>query len=72
MSTPAHLWFEDENGSPIDGRCLISLRVGSIELKSVPHGVTISLEPNWGKLTGTRIHRPVTIVKEFDLITPLL
>ncbi|MYL78539.1 type VI secretion system tube protein Hcp, partial [Klebsiella pneumoniae] len=26
MSTPAHLWLEDENGSPILGSCLMPLR----------------------------------------------
>ncbi|MBE3451746.1 type VI secretion system tube protein Hcp, partial [Enterobacter cloacae complex sp. P22RS] len=28
MSTPAHLWLEDENGSPIVGSCMIPLRLG--------------------------------------------
>ncbi|MHA4594523.1 Hcp family type VI secretion system effector [Klebsiella pneumoniae] len=72
MSTPAHLWLEDENGSPIIGSCMMPTRLGSIELKSFSHGITIPVDPNWGKLTGTRIHRPVSIVKEFDQTTPLL
>ena len=72
MSTPAHLWLEDENGSPIIGSCLMPLRLGSIELKSFSHGVTIPVDPSWGKLTGTRVHRPITVVKEFDQTTPLL
>lgn len=48
------------------------LRLGSIELKSFSHGVTIPVDSSLGKLTGTRVHRPVTIVKEFDKTTPLL
>ena len=72
MSTPAHLWLEDEKGSPIVGSCLMPLRLGSIELKSFSHGVTIPVDPNWGKLTGTRVHRPIVIVKEFDQTTPVL
>ncbi|MBD3698784.1 type VI secretion system tube protein Hcp [Enterobacter hormaechei] len=72
MSAPAHLWLEDENGSPIVGCCAMPLRLGSIELKSFSHGVTIPVDPSWGKLTGTRVHRPITIVKEFDQTTPLL
>ncbi len=72
MSTPAHLWLEDENGSPIIGGCLIPMRSGSIELKSFSHGVTIPVDPNWGKLTGTRVHRAIEIVKEFDQATPIL
>ena len=59
MSTPAHLWLEDENGSPIIGSCMMPTRLGSIELKSFSHGITIPVDPSWGKLTGTRIHRPV-------------
>ncbi|KJL64873.1 Hcp family type VI secretion system effector [Enterobacter hormaechei subsp. xiangfangensis] len=72
MSTPAHLWLEDENGSPIIGSCMMPTRLGSIELKSFSHGVTIPVDPSRGKLTGTRVHRPITIVKEFDQTTPLL
>ncbi|MCK7306726.1 Hcp family type VI secretion system effector [Enterobacter quasiroggenkampii] len=72
MSTPAHLWLEDENGSPIVGSCMMPTRHGSIELKSFSHGVTIPVAPSWGKLTGTRVHRPITIIKEFDQTTPLL
>lgn len=44
MSTPAHLWLEDENGTPIVGSCLMPLRLGSIELKSFSHGVTIPVD----------------------------
>lgn len=72
MSTPAHLWLDDENGSPIVGSCQMPLRLGSIELKSFSHGVTIPVDPNWVKLTGTRVHNPITITKEFDQTTPLL
>ena len=28
MSTPAHLWLEDENGSPVVGSCMMPLRLG--------------------------------------------
>lgn len=45
MSTPAHLWIEDENGSPIVGSCQMPLRLGSIELKSFSHGVSIPVDP---------------------------
>lgn len=72
MSAPAHLWLEDENGSPIVGSCIMPNRVGSIELKSFSHGVSIPVDPSWGKLTATRVHSPITIVKEFDKVTPVL
>ncbi|SQA64164.1 Hcp family type VI secretion system effector [Yokenella regensburgei] len=72
MSTPAHLWLKDENGSPIVSSCLMPLRLGSIELKSFSHGVTIPVDASWGKLTSTRAHRPIVIVKDFDQTTPIL
>lgn len=72
MSTPAHLWLDDENGSPIVGGCLMPTRLGSIELKSYSHAINIPVDPHYGKLTGTRVHRPIVIVKEFDQTTPLL
>ena len=72
MSVPAHLWLDDENGSPIVGSCQMPLRLGSIELKSFAHHITIPVDPAWGKLTCTRVHSPITIVKEFDQTTPVL
>lgn len=70
MSTPAHIWLTDENGSPILGGCSVVGRTGSIELKTVRHNVTIPTSPNTGRLTGTRVHSPITIQKEFDRTTP--
>lgn len=72
MSVPDHLWLDDENGSPIVGSCQMPLRLGSIELKSFAHHITIPVDPAWGKLTCTRFHSPITIVKEFDQTTSVL
>lgn len=72
MSTPAHLWLTDENGSPVVGGCLMPSRLGSIELKSLTHNVTLPVESSWGKLTATRIHAPIVLQKEFDQSTPVL
>lgn len=72
MSVPAHLWLDDENGSPIVGSCQMPLRLGSIELKSFAHHITIPVDPARGKLTCTRFHSPITIVKEFDQTTSVL
>lgn len=47
-------------------------RLGSIELKSVTHNVSIPVDPNSGKLTGTRVHTPIVMQKEFDQTTPIL
>lgn len=72
MSVPDHLWLDNENGSPIVGSCQMPLRLGSIELKSFAHHITIPVDPARGKLTCTRVHSPITIVKEFDQTTPVL
>ncbi|MEI9484163.1 type VI secretion system tube protein TssD [Enterobacter cancerogenus] len=72
MSNPAYLFLTDENGSPMVGPCLVSGRVGAIELKSFTHNVSIPVDGNTGKLTGTRIHMPVMFQKEFDRVTPIL
>ncbi|MEB8195639.1 type VI secretion system tube protein Hcp [Raoultella terrigena] len=72
MSNPAYLWFIDENGSPIVGGSMVLGREGSIEVKSLSHHLTIPTDRNTGKLTGTRIHIPILIQKEFDRTTPLL
>lgn len=72
MSTPAYIWLTDENGSPVVGGCLMPTRIGSIELKSLTHSVSIPVSPNTGKLTGTRIHSPIAVQKEFDKTTPIL
>lgn len=72
MSNPAHLWLTDENGVPIVGGCLMPTRFGTIEIKTLTHNVSIPVDPNYGKLTGTRVHTPIIMQKEFDQTTPLL
>ncbi|MDY0922107.1 type VI secretion system tube protein Hcp [Leclercia sp. 29361] len=72
MSNPAYLWLTDENGSPIIGSCLIPGRLGAIEIKALTHNMNIPSCPNTGRLTGTRIHTPMIMQKEFDKTTPYL
>lgn len=72
MSNPAYLWLVDENGSPVVGNSLVSGRLGAIELRSVNHNVNIPTDQYTGRLTGTRVHSPITLQKEFDKTTPLL
>jgi len=72
MSNPAYLWLEDENGSPIVGGSLVNGRLGAIELKSLSHNLNIPVDGNTGRLTGTRVHAPIMVQKEFDKTTPLL
>jgi len=72
MSNPAYLWLEDEGGAPIVGGSLVNGRVGAIELKSLSHNLNIPIDGNTGRLTGTRVHAPIMVQKEFDKTTPLL
>ncbi|MFD3246671.1 Hcp family type VI secretion system effector [Rahnella aquatilis] len=72
MSNPAYIWLVDENGSPIVGDSLVSGRLGAIELKSVNHNVSIPTDQHTGRLTGTRVHSPISLQKEFDKATPIL
>ncbi|MNB84976.1 Major exported protein [compost metagenome] len=72
MSNPAHLWLTDENGSPVIGPSLLPARLGSFEIRNVNHTVWVPESPNTGRLTGTRVHRPLNIHKEFDSATPIL
>jgi len=72
MSNPAYLWLTDENGSPIIGNSEVVGRIGSIEIKSLSHNLTVPADRNTGKLTGTRIHSPILFQKEFDRSTPIL
>ena len=72
MSIPAYMWLTDENNSPLMGECLIPTRLGSTELKSFNHSVWIPTDNNTGKLTGTRLHVPITFEKEIDRLTPYL
>ncbi len=72
MSNPAYLWLEDEGGAPIVGGSLVNGRLGAIELKSLSHNLNIPIDGNTGRLTGTRVHAPIMVQKEFDKTTPLL
>ena len=72
MSNPAYLRLTDANGSPVMGSSQVAGSIGAIELKAVTNHLSIPVDVNTGRLTGTRVHAPITIQKEFDKKTPLL
>lgn len=72
MSSPAYLWLIDDAECPIVGSCQIPSRLGAIEVKSFTHNVSLPADHNTGRLTGTRIHCPIVMRKEFDRVTPFL
>ena len=45
-------------------------REGSVEIIGFGHGLHIPTDNNTGKITGTRIHAPMVLEKEFDSSTP--
>ncbi|WP_127957234.1 Hcp family type VI secretion system effector [Serratia microhaemolytica] len=72
MAIPAYLWLKDDGGVDISGSVDITGRKGSIEVIEFVHNVSIPTDNNTGKLTGTRIHAPMVMVKEFDASSPYL
>lgn len=72
MAIPAHLFLTDDGGASIKGSSDVKDREGSIEVLSFGHGLHIATDGNTGRLTGTRIHSPLTIEKEFDSSSPYL
>lgn len=72
MAIPSYLWLKDDGGADIKGAVDVQDREGSIEVIEFVHSLNIPTDSNSGKLTGTRIHSPVVLVKEFDSSSPYL
>lgn len=72
MAIPAHLWLRGDGDALIKGSSDVNEREGSIEIIGFGHGLHIPTDNNTGKITGTRIHAPMIIEKEFDSSTPYL
>lgn len=72
MAIPAYMWIKDDGDADIKGSVTVQGREGSVEVLEFDHGVNIPTDGNTGKLTGTRIHTPMTFVKEFDAASPYL
>jgi type VI secretion system secreted protein Hcp len=72
MAIPAYMWIKDDGGADIKGSVTVQGREGSVEVVALDHGVSIPTDSNTGKLTGTRVHLPITFTKETDASTPYL
>lgn len=70
MAIPAYLWLKDDGGNDIKGSVDVQDREGSIEILSFGHGLLVPTDNNTGKITGTRLHSPLTFEKEFDSSSP--
>lgn len=72
MSLPAYLFLYDENGVHLKGGCMTLGREGAIEIMNTQHGISLSVDPHSGSLTGSRLHEPMIINKEVDKSSPYL
>ncbi|MFH7825402.1 Hcp family type VI secretion system effector [Kluyvera chengduensis] len=70
MAIPAYLWLKDDGGADIKGSVDVKVREGSIEIVAFGHGLHLPTDNNTGKITGTRVHAPLTFQKEFDTSSP--
>lgn len=72
MPIPAYMWIKDDGGNEVKGSVDVGGREGSIEVLEFGHEVRIPTDPDTGKLTGTRKHEAVRLVKAYDASSPYL
>ena len=72
MAIPAYMWIKDDGGADVKGSVTVQGREGSVEIVAFNNGVSIPTDANTGKLTGTRVHRPIRLTKETDAATAYL
>lgn len=72
MPIPAYMWLKDDANKEVKGSVDVGGREGSIEIIAFDHQVRIPTDPDTGKLTGTRKHEAITIVKAYDASSPYL
>jgi len=72
MPIPAYAWFTGTKSGEMKGSVAISGREGSSEVMEFDHQVYIPTDKSSSKLTGTRVHEPLKLVKSFDSASPLL
>jgi len=72
MALTSYLTLQGESQGAIEGECDQAGREGTIMVYEIDHTVTIPRHPQTGLPTGTRIHRPMEIVKQKDKSSPLI
>ncbi|MEL2242146.1 Hcp family type VI secretion system effector [Leclercia adecarboxylata] len=72
MAIPAYLWLKDDGGAHIKGSVDVKDREGSIEILAFGHGLHLPTDNLTGKITGTRVHSPLSFQKEFDSASPYI
>lgn len=72
MPIPAYMWLKDDGGALIKGGVDVQDRECSIEVRGFHHNLMFPTDNATGKATGTRVHSPMLVVKEFDYSSPYL
>jgi len=72
MPTPAYMWLKDNSGSAINGSVDVAGRENSVEVVEFEHEVRIPTDADTGKLTGTRKHEAIRLLKAIDASSPYL
>jgi len=72
MPTPAYMWMKDSSGKSVDGSVDVTGREKSVEVLEFEHEVRIPTDPDTGKLTGTRKHESIRLLKAIDASSPYL
>ena len=72
MAIPAYLWLKDDGGALIKGGVNVFKRESSIEVKGFHHNLMLPTDSATGRITGTRVHSPLLIIKDFDCASPYL
>ena len=72
MPIPAYMWLKDDTGADVKGSVEVAGREGSVEVIAFDHQVRIPTDADTGRLTGTRKHEAITLVKAYDASSPYL
>ncbi len=72
MASPVHMTVEGiSQGLITEAACTMTGREDTELIYSLEHVVEAPRDPHTGRSTGKRVHRPVVIVKEIGLTSPL-
>jgi type VI secretion system secreted protein Hcp len=72
MAIPAYVELYDAGGSKIEGSSIVANREGMVEVIGFEHMLCLPTDPVDGKITGTRRHGPLVLLKTFDKSSPFL
>lgn len=72
MAIPVYLWLYNDAGNLIKGSVDIFGREHSIEVVASQHMIELPTDDTTGKITGSRVHQPVSFDKEIDSSSPYI